>query len=478
MSLMEEADRISTDIPQRLDRLPWSRWHTLIVVALGVTWILDGLEVTIVGAIGPVLTHSQTLGLTESQVGLTATSYLLGTVFGAILFSYLTDRQGRKKWFMATLCIYLIFTLLSAFSWNFWSFIVFRFFAGAGIGGEYSAINSAIDELIPARVRGHTDLAINGSWWIGTLIGALISIPLLDPTFFHIDTGWRICFGLGAILGLAIIMVRRWVPESPRWMVVHGQVREAEKLVSTLEIQIAASKKVKALPPAEGKITLTRKPQTNLLVTARQLFQVYPKRTVLGLVLMTTQSILYNAIFFSYAMILHKFYGVREHEIGHYIIPFAIANFSGPLLLGRLFDTVGRRIMIAATYGISGLLLAFTSYLFAAGYLNATTQTLAWAVIFFFASAGASAAYLTVSEIFPLEIRAMAIAFFFVIAQGVASASPWLFGLLIEKSYQGLALGNIIAACLMIAGAIVAYKLGVNAERRSLEEIALPLSAL
>lgn len=468
---------VSTNIPQRLDRLPWSRWHWLIVGALGVTWILDGLEVTVVGALGPVLTHPTTLNLTEAEVGLTASAYLAGSVGGAFLFSYLIDRQGRKRWFMLTLLVYLVATVLTAFSWDMWSFMVFRFLTGAGIGGEYSAINSAIDELIPASARGHTDLAINGSWWLGTAAGALLTIPLLNPAVIAENLGWRLCFILGGILGLAIILIRRYVPESPRWLMTHGRVREAEEIVAGIEQSVQRDEGVTSLPPPAGWITLHGRSPLTFGIVARELFRTYPQRTVLGLTLMITQSFLYNAIFFTYALILSKFYGVPPSSIGLYILPFAISNFFGPLLLGRFFDTVGRKPMIVLTYGLSGLLLAITGYLFWRGYLTAVTQTIAWAVIFFFASAGASSAYLTVSEVFPMEIRAMAIAFFFVVGQGAGILAPWLFGHLIQSSSTSIFYGNLVGAGFMIAGAVVALVYGVNAERQSLENIATPLSA-
>ncbi len=471
------AGRTTTNIPQRMDRLPWSRWHRLVIIALGVTWILDGLEVTIVGALGAILTHSTTLNFSPSEVGLTASAYLAGSVFGAIVFSYLTDRQGRKKWFLITLFIYLAATVLTAFAWNLWSFLVFRFLAGAGIGGEYAAINSAVDELIPARVRGHTDLVINGSWWLGAVFGALLTIPLLNPLLVPEHLGWRLCFGLGAVLGLGIILIRRLVPESPRWLVTQGRVAEAEAIVVNIEETVMLSEGLDSLPEPEGSLTINPREKSGFGTVARELLGTYPDRTVLGLSLMISQSFLYNAIFFTFAIVLERYYDVPAGKVGLYIIPFAIVNFLGPLLLGRYFDTIGRKPMITFTYGISGLLLAVTGYLFSQGYLTAMTQTLAWSAVFFFASAGASSAYLTVSEIFPMEIRAMAIALFFVVAQGAATVAPWLFGMLIESSPMGVLYSNLIGAGLMMAGAVVAAVFGVKAERRSLEHIASPLAA-
>jgi MFS family permease len=474
---MAAAHPITTDIPQRMDRLPWSRWHWLIVTALGITWILDGLEVSIVSALGPVLTHPTTLGFSESQVGLTASAYLTGAVCGAFVFSYLTDRQGRKKWFMITLVLYLVATVLTAFSWDLWSFMLFRFFTGAGIGGEYAAINSAIDELIPARARGHTDLAINGSWWLGSAAGALLTLVLLNPSLIPEALGWRLCFAFGAILGICIVLVRRIVPESPRWLMTHGQVPEAEAIVHAIETQVRQDEQLEKLPEVEGSITVHRQAPATFRTVIRELFHTYPRRTVLGITLMVTQSFMYNALSFTYPFVLTKFYEVPSSTIGLYILPFAIGNFFGPLLLGRFFDTIGRKPMIAFTYTVSGLLLALTGYLFWQGYFTSYTQTLAWSIIFFFASAGASAAYLTVSEIFPMEIRAMSIAFFYIVGQGAGIVAPWFFGKLIETSATSVFYGYLIGAGFMLVGAIVELFLGVNAERRSLEHIATPLSA-
>ena len=468
---------ITTNIPQRMDRLPWSRWHWLVVTALGVTWLLDGLEVSIVAALGPVLTHATTLHLTESEVGLTASAYLAGSVFGAIVFSYLTDRQGRKKWFMFTLLLYLVATVLTALSWDLWSFMLFRFLTGAGIGGEYAAINSAIDELIPARWRGRTNLAINGSWWLGAAVGALLIIVLLNPDIIPEYLGWRLCFGFGAVLGVSVVLLRRIIPESPRWLMTHRRVEEAEAVVSNIEDQVTRDHGLASLPIAEGSIIVHVQPPVTLGTVARQLWTVYPRRTILGIALMTTQSFMYNAISFTYPFVLTKFYDVPISSIGFFILPFALGNFLGPLVLGRFFDTVGRKPMITFTYAAAGCLLAVTGYLFVQGALTSVTQTLAWTCVFFFASAGASAAYLTVSEIFPLEIRAMAIAFFFVVAQGAGIVAPWLYGKLIESSATSVFYGYVLGAGMMLVGALVELFLGVKAEGRSLESIATPLSA-
>lgn len=474
----ESSASFTTDIPQRMDRLPWSRWHWLVVTALGITWLLDGLEVSIVAALGPVLTHPETLHLTASEVGLTASAYLAGSVFGALVFSYLTDRQGRKKWFMITLLVYLAATVLTAFAWNLGSLMCFRFLTGAGIGGEYAAINSAIDELIPARRRGHTDLAINGSWWLGAAIGALLSLVFLNPLIVAEHIGWRLCFIFGAVLGVGILLVRRLVPESPRWLMTHSRVLEAEAVVSSIEQEVARDEGIEALPQATGSITLLTRPAgTTIATVARELFRSYPRRTALGIVLMVTQSFMYNAVSFSFPFVLTKYYDVPTSTIGLYLLPFAFGNFLGPLLLGRFFDTIGRKQMISFTYAAAGLLLAATGYLFWQGSFTLTTHLIAWSSIFFFASAGASAAYLTVSEIFPMEIRAMAIAFFFIVAQGAGIVAPWWYAKMIETSVTSIFYGYLLGAGLMLVGALVELFLGVKAEGRSLEHIATPLSA-
>jgi MFS family permease len=448
-----------------------------VVAALGITWVLDGLEVTIVGALGAALTSPRTLGLSESEVGLAASAYLAGTVAGAIVFARLTDRGGRRRWFLVTLLVYFVATFLTAFAWDLPSFLALRFLTGAGIGGEYAAINSAIDELIPARWRGQVDLGVNGSWWLGTLLGALATIPLLDPRFVPEALGWRICFALGALLGLAVLFVRRAVPESPRWLVMRGRVAEAERIVAEIEADVVRARGGAPLPAPAGRIRLRPRAHAGMAEVARELLRAWPRRTVLGLSLMVTQSFLYNAVFFTYALVLARFYAVAPERVGLFLVPFAIGNFVGPLLLGRLFDTVGRRVMISSTYAISAVLLALTGWLFAAGHLTATTQTLLWTAVFFFASAGASSAYLTVGEIFPLEIRATAIACFFVAAQGAGAAAPWVFGLLIEESAQSVFVGYLVGAGMMALGATAAWRLGVDAERRPLEEIAAPLAS-
>ena len=375
------GETIESQVPARLDRLPWGRWHRLIVVSLGATWVLDGLEVTLAGSLGGILTRSETLGFTESDVGASASCYLAGAVIGALLFGYGTDRFGRKKLFFVTVAVYLFGTALSAFSWNFASYALFRALTGAGIGGEYAAINSAIDELIPARVRGRVDLTINGSYWVGAALGAGATLVLLDPSRFPIWLGWRFAFGIGATLGLVVIFFRRWIPESPRWLMIHGRNAEAEEIVDVVERRIVANPET--LPAHEFPPTRI---QTRSRTSWREIWNVivheHRRRSFLGFVLMTTQAFFYNAIFFTYALVLIRFYGVAERSVGAYLVPFALGNVLGPIVLGHLFDTIGRKKMIAATYGLSGILLAITGWLFHRGVLTAQTQTVAWTIIF------------------------------------------------------------------------------------------------
>ena len=482
MLVMQDGETIESRVPARLDRMPWSRWHWLIVVSLGATWILDGLEVTLAGSLGGILTRRETLGLTDTQVGASATFYLAGAVLGALLFGYGTDRLGRKKLFFITVAVYLIATGLTAFSWNFASYAFFRALTGAGIGGEYAAINSAIDELIPARVRGRVDLMINGSYWLGAALGAGATIFLLDPRRLPIWLGWRCAFGIGAILGLVIIFFRRWIPESPRWLMIHGRNQEAERIVGEVERSIVGSNAAGITDPGYSDAPPTRirtRTHTPWHEIWEAIVHEHRRRSFLGLVLMLTQAFFYNAIFFTYALVLIRFYSVPAKDVGGYLLFFALGNMLGPFLLGHLFDTIGRKKMIAATYGLAGILLALTGWLFHAGLLTAQTQTLAWTIIFFIASAAASSAYLTVSEIFPLEIRALAIAIFYAIgtlAGGVGA--PTLFGWIIGTgSITALFVGYLVAAALMIFGALVEAWIGVPAERRSLEDVAAPLSS-
>ncbi len=473
----DDSPIVETDIPARLDRLPWGRFHTLVVAALGITWILDGLEVTLAGTVAGALKESPVLRFSNADVGLAGSAYLAGAVLGAIFFGWLTDRLGRKKLFFITLTVYLVATAATAFSWNLWSFLIFRFITGAGIGGEYAAINSTIQELIPARVRGWTDLVINGSFWIGAALGAVGAIVLLDAAVIDPEYGWRAAFLIGALLALVVFFMRLWLPESPRWLMTHGRAREAEDVVAGIEARLRAEGHALAVAPLP-KVRLRSRTHTPLGDVVHTLIHLHRQRTLVALALMVAQAFFYNAIFFTYALVLTTFYGIPSAHVGWYILPFAAGNVLGPLLLGRLFDTVGRRPMIAFTYLTSGLLLALTGWLFANEMLTVREQTLAWSVIFFFASAAASSAYLTVSETFPLEIRALAIALFYAVGTGVGGvAGPLLFGALIDTgSRWSLFGGYLLGAILMALAAAIMWRWGVAAERKPLEQVARPLA--
>jgi MFS family permease len=467
---------ITTDIPARLDRLPWSRWHWIVIVALGVTWILDGLEVTLVGSIAAVLTQKDTLHFSTAQATAAGSFYLAGAVLGALLFGYLTDRYGRRKLFTITLGVYLGFTVATALAWNFWSFMLFRVFAGAGIGGEYSAINSAIDELVPARVRGRVALAINSSWWIGTAVAAGLTVVLLNV--FSANIGWRLGFGLGAILAIGILFVRHSVPESPRWLLTHGRADEAEEVVRQIEAEVQKSHP--DLPEPEGEpLEIEQRGSIGFIAIARHVAKEYPERGVLGFALMASQAVLYNATLFGMTSIMTTFFHASKANAPLYIIPFAVGNLIGPWALGPLFDSVGRKVMISSTYLAAGATLLVTAWLFHAQVLSATTLTICWSICFFFASAGASAAYLTVSEIFPMETRAMAIALFYACGTGVAIAAPWTFGKLIETGSVGyVTMAFAIGGVMMAIGGIVEILIGVEAAGKALEAVARPLSAV
>jgi MFS family permease len=474
-----ETGRIKTDIPARLDRLPWARWHWLVVIGLGTVWILDGLEVTIVGSMSEALKPEGTgLGMNNFDVGVAGAVYVAGACLGALFFGQLTDKFGRKKLFLITLGVYTVATVATAFAPSPLWYFVARFFTGTGIGGEYAAINSAIDELIPAKYRGRVDVAINGSFWVGAAGGSLLTIPLLDPTLVPAEWGWRLAFGLGAILAVGILFVRRNVPESPRWLFIHGREDEAERIVSDIE-RTVQEESGRDLAGVTDTITIRQRHSIGIGLIARTVFTLYPKRTVLCFSLFVGQAFLYNAFFFTYGDTLTTFLDVKQ--TGWYLAVFAVSNFLGALLLSPLFDTIGRVKMITGTYILSGVLLGITGFML--GGLSATTLTLMGAIIFFFASAGASAAYLTASEIFPMETRALCIAFFYAIGTAVGGISgPLLFGKLIEnasssKDITQIAIGYFIGAVLMVAGGVVEAFLGVKAEGQSLENIAKPLTA-
>jgi len=473
------SGEIATQVPARLERLPWGRFHVLVIAALGITWILDGLEVTLAGSVAPALKESPALRFSDSAVGFAGSAYLLGAVVGALFFGWLTDRLGRKKLFFTTIVVYLVATALTGLAWNGFSFFLFRFFTGCGIGGEYSAINSTIQELVPARFRGQLDLTINGSFWVGAALGALVAVALLNPALIPPEFGWRLAFLTGAVLGLIVFFMRMWIPESPRWLVIHGREKEGEAVVEGIERRFV-SEGAKLKPVADDAvIRLRSRDHTPLAEVFDALTNRHRVQTFVGLTLMAAQAFFYNAIFFTYALVLTKFYSVSTGAVGWYILPFALGNFLGPVVLGRLFDTYGRRLMITVTYALSGMLLIAVGAAFERDLLSAAAQTVGWMIVFFVASPAASSAYLTVSETFPIEIRALTIAIFYAIGTGIGGvAAPVVFGKLIESgSRQGIFGGYVFAALLMFAAAIVAARYAVDAERKPLEEVATPLSA-
>ncbi len=473
------TDTFTTNVPARLDRLPWARFHWLVVVALGITWILDGLEVTLVGSLASAITDSPSLGLNSATFGITASAYLAGAVVGALGFGWLTDRWGRKRLFTITVLVYIVATIASGLAWNFWAFMIFRFFTGAGIGGEYAAVNATIQELIPARRRGFTDLCINGSFWFGAALGAVSALVVLDPAIVSPEWGWRAAFVVGGIIGLGVLFLRQWIPESPRWLMTHGNPEEADRIVGEIEQRIVHETGAPLPPVPPGALKLRRHQGDWFLSSLRVLASTYRQRTLVGVVLMASQAFCYNAVFFTYSLVLTKFYGVPGASVGWYILPFAAGNLLGPILLGRLFDSIGRRVMIGATYALSGVLLALSGWAFAEGWLDATGQTFAWSAIFFFASAAASSAYLTIGETFPLEVRAIAIALFYAFGTGIGGvAGPAVFGALIQSgSRSELLLGYLFGGVLMLVAGAVAFIWGTDAERKSLETVAPPLSA-
>jgi len=470
---------VETLIPARLERLPWGRFHVLVVAALGITWILDGLEVTLAGSVAGALKESPTLRFSDAEVGLAASAYLAGAVIGALLFGWMTDRLGRKKLFFTTIAVYLAATALTGAAWSGAAFYTFRFVTGAGIGGEYSAVNSTIQELIPARLRGRLDLMVNGSFWVGAALGALVAVVLLDPALIDPEFGWRLAFLAGAAIGLVVFGMRMWIPESPRWLAIHGRAAAGEAVVAGIERRfLDAGARLDDVPP-EAAIRFAPRTHTALAEAFAALFVRFRRRTLVGLALMASQAFFYNAIFFTYALVLTRFYRVPAGDVGWYVLPFALSNFLGPVVLGPLFDTVGRRPMIALTYALSGALLIGVGAAFAADRLTATTMTIGWMIVFFVASPAASSAYLTVSETFPIEIRALTIALFYAIGTALGGvAAPAIFGWLIESGSRGSVFaGYLFAAVLMLAAAAIAALYAVPAERKPLEAVARPLSA-
>ncbi len=469
------ATGFETNIPARLDRLPWSNFHWLVVTALGITWILDGLEVTLVGSLSGALKQGN-LRFSDTGIGYAASCYLIGAVFGSLLFGWLTDRWGRKKMFTVTVLTYLVATIATGCAWNFWSFCVFRAITGAGIGGEYAAVNATIQELVPAGRRGFTDLVINGSFWIGAALGAGGALAVLDPTLIDQAYGWRVAFIIGGTIGFITLLLRRWIPESPRWLMTHGRLADAERVTTDIEHRVSVRSGPLCACP-DRTLRLHQHTERWFLQGVRSLFVTYRRRTIVGVSLMTAQAFCYNAVFFTYALILTKFYQIPSGRVGLFILPFAAGNFAGPLLLGRLFDSLGRRAMITATYVMSGALLVVTGWLFSVDMLDAWQQTAAWTVIFFFASAAASSAYLTVGEVFPMEVRSTAISIFYAFGLALGGVcGPAIFGHLIASgSREAIFMGYLLGGSLMIAGGLVQAFLGVDCQRLSLEDVAPPL---
>jgi MFS family permease len=475
---------IRSTIPARIDRLPWSSFHTKLIIALGVAWILDGLEITVASSVAGALTHADTLNLTPNIANDLGTPYLAGEILGALIFGMFSDRWGRRNLFMITLAVYLVGSGLSALTLGTsagWVIFLYgtRVIAGMGIGGETAAINSAIDEMIPAKYRGRVDIGINGTYWAGAMLGSAATLLFLNAIPESI--GWRLGFLLGPVVGIFIIYIRRNLPESPRWQIMHGREQGAEESISYIEQEV--EKTGVALPPIDDSLAIEVKPtdQRGYLTLLWMLFGKYPGRSVLGAGLMITQSFLYNAIFFSFTTVLAAFYGVGGGA-PLYLLAFSIGNLVGPLVLGPLFDTIGRRQMIGGTYLLSGVLLAIIGVLFNTHVLNALSLTISFAIVFFFASAGASAAYLTVSEVFPQEVRAKAIGVFYSISQAAGILANLFFGALIGTSKHpptsGLFVGYLSGAGIMIIGGLIAVFLGVDAAGKSLEDVATPLSVV
>ena len=467
---------VETRVPSRLDALQWGRFHTLVIVALGITWILDGLEVTFAGLISGALKADQHLQFNDWEIGLGSSCYLTGAVAGALGFGWLTDRLGRKRLFFMTLGLYIVATAATAFSWNLPSYCIFLSLTGASIGGEYAAVNSTIQEFIPARYRGRTDLAINGSFWIGGAVGAAASLVLLDPQVIPAEYGWRLVFLIGSIVAIGIIFLRILIPESPRWLVIHGREHEAEKIVDQIEAKVRRWGGTVPPPDDLRFVKVKARHHTPFKVIFKTIFVENTQRAIVGLSLMAGQAFFYNAIFFTFALVLDTYYRVDVASVGWYMLPFAIGNALGPIILGPLFDIVGRKPMIASTYAISGALLILSGWLFTIGVLTATQQVFVWAVIFFFASSAAGAAYLTVSEVFPVEIRALAIAIFYALGTGVGGiVAPLTFGWLISTHDKSMLFyGYVFAALLMFLAALLQAFFGVAAEGRTLEDISEP----
>ena len=469
---------IESHVPARMDRLPWSRWHVRIITALGISWLLDGLEVTLVGSLSGVLQGKDGLSLTDQQVTGAATVYLAGAVVGALFFGHLTDRLGRKKLFLLTLATYSLATLGTAFSTSLPMFAVFRFFTGLGIGGEYAAINSAVDELIPGKVRGTVDLFVNATFWVGATLGSVAAVLLLGAHGPPLHLGWRLAFGIGGVLGFGVLLLRLAVPESPRWLMLRGREREADRIVQEIEAKVTHGGP--ALPRVtEPPLKLKTRDHTPWSDIFKNMLGENRSRSLLGLVLMAGQAFFFNAVFFTFGLVAKKFYGLSDAQLPLQLLPFAVGSFLGPMVLGPLFDKVGRKVMISLTYGMAGAMLAVVAWLFGRGSLGLQGLSWCFSAIFFVASSAASAAYLTVSEIFPLEIRAFAIAIFYALGTLLGGVgAPILFGVLIASgSKSAVAVGYGIGAVLMLAGALCEVLIGVEAAGKSLESVSKPLQS-
>jgi MFS family permease len=442
-----------------------------VVAVLSVTWLLDGLEGSLGGSLAGALKGSSGLSFTDGELGLISSFYLAGAVAGALIFGYLADRFGRRKLFTWTLLLYVCATAATGLSWNLFGFTLFRVLTGAGIGGEYAAINSAVDEIVPARLRGRIDLWINGTFWVGIILGGVACTVFLSPLMFRNELGWRLAFFTGVPLGVLVLFMRRYIPESPRWLIAHGGTNAAELVMASIESSVARQFGKRAI--ACDSIRLPVYAESTFRRALRLVVGPYRRRSLLCFGLMAAQAFFYNSVFFSLALVLLRYYGLPAARVGFFFIPIAAANCLGPMLLGPLFDTIGRKRMIAATYCASGVLLFVGSWLFYADRLTLVSQVAWWSAIFFFASTAASSAYLTVSEVFPQEIRASAIAIFYAfgtIAGGVFG--PLIFGRILGSGTRGLLfVGYGFGALVMVATGLAQARWGIAAERRSLEEL-------
>jgi MFS family permease len=465
------TDAFESNIPPRLDSLPWSRWHLRIAIALGITFLLDGLEGGVGGSISGALKSVTTLHFTDAQLGIASTGYLAGTVVGAFIFGFLADVYGRKSLFLWTLALYVCATAATALSWNLFSFTLCRALTGAGIGGEYTAITSAIDELIPARVRGAANLMIGATFWLGVILGSLVAVATLSDSLLGLRYGWRIAMLSGIPIALVVLYLRRYLPESPRWLLTRGRSTEAEAIV--IQIEAAVASETGLLPVVTKTVTILPTTINPLRKLSLLLHKKHRGRAVLCLGLTMAQSFFYNSVFFSSTLILLRFYGVSPAHAGVLFLPIAFTNFFGPIVMGRLFDSIGRRTMISLNFILTGLVFGTSSVLFLHGHLSTTAQVAWWTASFFFASAAAGSAYLTTSELFPQQIRASAIAVFYALGTLLGGVlGPAVFGSLLNKGARTpIFYGFLASASVMVCAGIAQAIWGVVAERKPLEEI-------